>query len=516
MQSTLSTGNKVIRSTAFGSALLCVCLSVVCSFGLGFALTTESNRALLTRQTIVEQLNLLAVPGTVLDEELKSVASAAYAALFYAISLGLGLPVLLLPLLYFSRGPGTRNVVKWTLLFIIMTALGFSLNRRDIGFRESAFVLGTGCWVYIWLFRSGSKHVPEWKEILRGLPGFLGAVLFLALIALNSGIRDVKSVRDAFLLSNDWGRLVNDFYYRYTLMAAEPIKPPARKTQPLCLVVKAQFEEQEWRQLKQYLNSIGVIPVGGPLDSEVYWDWMLKKEHPYLVVTEPGTGREERIEMSRISLLPGLLIDGEWGASEAGLRFWIGLSLFVGIPGAVLAGAALVLTRLVRRLARLRGMPNSIVWEAVFPIGAALLVGFHLLFPFPADAGDLTRLALSERGWAQVRAVRLLGELTGPGFRSPGVLLRLLNDPDARVRYWAAGMVRGNEGKLVMNRLIDNLEHLCVHVAAANARGLERFHSPEVVRVLRNTYQTRTDWYLRDAVYRALRSFDGSHLTGRG
>ncbi|MBI4776513.1 MAG: HEAT repeat domain-containing protein [Deltaproteobacteria bacterium] len=517
MRSNLSTGNNAIRGAAFGSALLCVCLSVACSFGLGFALTSENNRALFERQAIVEQLNLLSVPGAALGDELRSVASAAYAALFYAFSLGLGLPVLFLPWLYFFRGPGTRRAVKWLLLLFIMTALGCSLNRHEVAFRESAFVLGTGCWLYIWLFRSGSNTIPELKEILRRLPGFTGAVLLPALIALNSGIHDFKSVRDALLLSNDWGRPANDFYYRYTLMAAEPIKHPARKTQPLCLAPRAQFEEQEWRQLERVLNRNGVILVGGSLeDSEADWDWILKKEHPYLVVSEPGAGREERIEMSRISFLPELLVHEEWNASKAGLCFWIGLSLFVGIPGAMIGGAAWVLTRLVRGLGRLVGRPSSLVGEAVLPIGAVLLIGFHLLFPFPADAETLTRLALCEHGWAQVRAVRLLGEAMGSGFRDPGVLLRLLNDPDIRVRYWAARMVRGNEGKPVMNRLIDNLELSCVHVAGASARGLERFHSSEAVRALRRTYRTRTDWYVRDVVYRALRSNGRTHLSESG
>ena len=452
-----------------------------------------------------------------MGEELRSVRSAACAALLYAFSLGIGLPALLLPCLHFFRGPGTRSVVKWMLLLAVMISLGFSLNYRVVGFRESVFVLGTGCWVYIWLFRSGSKNRTELKELVRALPGFVGVVLLVALIALNSGIRDFKSVRDAFLLSNEWGRLANDFYYGYTLMAAEPIKPPARKTQPLCLAPKAQFEEREWWLLKRYLNEIGVILDGHSLEgSEVPWDWILKKEPPYLVVTEPGSGKEERIEMNRISSLPEVLLDGKWGASGGGLRFWIGLSLFVGIPCAVFGGAAFVFTRLVRGLARLTGRPSSIMWEAVFPVGAALLAGFHLLIPFPADAEELTRIALSERGWVQVRAVRSLGGVIGPGFNDPGVLLRLLNDADLRVRYWAARTVRGNEGKPVMNRLIANLTDSSVNVASASARGLKRFHSPEVVRALRHTYRTRTEWYLQDAVYRCLRSHGRPYLTESG
>ncbi len=495
-----------MRHPILGTAFVCLCLSLIFSWLLGYLLVVESDRSLLFKKELLSESRYPFVPGPEMEMEFRSGKAALAAALPYAATLGVGLPALLLPLTLLIRRRNFGGKYVPALSVSALMLLGFNLE----GFRpwESLYALGTGGWLALWI--SGrcnpqSDFGPDRTAIF----GITGAALLIVFVCCGTGIRDFKALRDAVLLSNAPGTTLCDLYYHYTLAAAEPLKPPWEKTQPIALLQTKGFTGPMMDIVLRQAEAEGVIPLKTS-ESEVPpgVDWVVSTQGGELMIRRAHGWSGRHFLFPAPSIKDRRLFSDEKSlTSWLGLRSWLKLSVTVGLPTAILWLLSFMLRRFVGRTTRWAGAKSPTPGDFLLIIsglGAAVL---FYLNPFPTDPAELLRRAESQEGWARVRALRALAEQNSEPL-SGDFLIRFLTSHDPRLRYWAAIAVIGGGGPDLRKALIENLDSPQVHVAAASASALARFKEPPFV-ALASAFHSQARWYLRETIYRIFRKHDG-------
>ncbi|MBT8339961.1 MAG: HEAT repeat domain-containing protein [Desulfatitalea sp.] len=224
------------RFTFCKQALLPIVIGLLISHMTAIAFVWRSNALLQESLMALHANGWLTLPAGPAAALLGGFKAAASGALFFTLSIGAGLTLAawsvcrVLQLLSETRWKISKPAFEMTLLsaLIFWAALMVYVNFNGWVFFPSLFVLLTPLVVVLTAVRLKNKG-PRRPSQYWPLP--LAALLLLTgLWATQFNARMFLTIRDQLLMSNPIGSRVNDFYYRYTLFAAQSFKSFQQKS----------------------------------------------------------------------------------------------------------------------------------------------------------------------------------------------------------------------------------------------------------------------------------------------
>lgn len=178
------------------------------------------------------QSGFLAIPYGRAAAALTGWGAALGGGLFFTLSIGVGLALAAWAawhvwIIAFSQNKyaGFLLLGFWALLIIAANANGPTLFPTLF-----CFGVPLATWGCLYFFHSASPALDRHAWIIPAIA--LGLLTALWATQLNPNL--FVTIRDHLLLSNPIGRAVNDFYYRYTLFAAQSFKSVEQKTLRTC------------------------------------------------------------------------------------------------------------------------------------------------------------------------------------------------------------------------------------------------------------------------------------------
>lgn len=191
-----------------------------------------SNQSIYDATIAIEKAGYFPIPAGQVLMSLKSFGNAFWGGLFYTLSIGAGLTLaawaaLRIWDLLFKRHP--KVIIAYSILWIGLIVFA---NFTGVVLFPSLFCIAVPMAAGWITYKKVIKNPPD-KNRFWFLP-VVALVLLTALWATQLNRTLFTSIRDHVLLSNAVGRGVNDFYYRYTLYAAEAFKSIDQKTLCTC------------------------------------------------------------------------------------------------------------------------------------------------------------------------------------------------------------------------------------------------------------------------------------------
>jgi hypothetical protein len=309
-------------------------------------------------------------------------------------------------------------------------------------------------------------------------------------------------LRDHFLLSNRFGTVINDFYYKYTLYPAEAFRAPEQKMLKTCSLEK--IEKLPIRRLLEtkllnhdYLNIIGA--------GEVVVDLEIRPDGKDLVFENRGrtilTTTLDGFLSRRSSTLKEFSRKSD---KYSFFRRFTFFSLLIGLPVTLYFFVHAVLYSmfglfLVPQKARLMASIVCLV------AGIMLYIPFHLYEDGEIKKTDLARMMDSDDWEERVRALRAVYEngVEVAGFPRYEKMLKSSHIPE---RYWftkALGVSRKPKTYKDVLALLND-PHPNVISMAFQALGQRRDRG--AIEVIMKRLKRSNDWYNQWYAYKALRS----------
>jgi len=192
-----------------------------------------SNVDLHRKLVVIKEAGYLAIPNERVMPTLLDFGPAFLGGLFFTLSIGAGLSVFALAAGWSWDRLLHRN--KYLLITFIILWIGTLISANYHGF--CPLVALYFLFIPPMVFTATLRWMPKQEEKRVGLntmvhilPVFLLALLWTT--QMNSDM--FLDFRDKFLLSNPLGTRISDFYYKYTLYAAEAFKSLDQKTLKTC------------------------------------------------------------------------------------------------------------------------------------------------------------------------------------------------------------------------------------------------------------------------------------------
>jgi hypothetical protein len=389
-----------------------------------------SNQRILSLVAAIRKTGYFPLPAGPVTVSLKSFSAAFWGGLFFTLSIGAGLSLLTwagfqLWHLLFRRSKST--LIAYAILWAGLLA---GINVNGLVILPSLFCL----LVPLSTAYVSFKTAPAFRTA-----GDFSWMIPLLTLAVLTGLWATQldrnlftTIRDHILLSNSTGRRVNDFYYRYTLYAAEAFKSFQQKTLRSCNLEHV-ADEQSTRDWEERLahRDVLVLPQISRPDIRLIF---LKKG--LRLISADGqnfdTTVEEFIANPDRTLLSFSRATDRFAPLRrmtlAGLLLGFPILLFVMVYGSL------------RAAAELKFKPGQATWAAS---GICLIMGILLFLPMlnvhPITiTPDNIDSALAADKWTQrVAALRYIEEhgleiAAYPHYR------QLVASPLVVERYWLA------------------------------------------------------------------------------
>ncbi len=218
-----------------------------------------SNQRVLALVTAAEQAGYFSIPAGAATASLNGFGAAFWGGLFYTLSIGAGLTLLTWAGFQLWQFVFRRSRSILVIYAVLWAALLAAVNLRGMVLFPSLFGLLVPI-ATAWAGVKTGPAVPSTRSFLWIIPVLtLAALTGLWITQLDRNL--FTTIRDQILLSNPAGRRVNDFYYRYTLYAAEAFKSFHQKTLRSCNLEQVP-DEQSARMWEERLarHDVLVLP----------------------------------------------------------------------------------------------------------------------------------------------------------------------------------------------------------------------------------------------------------------
>jgi hypothetical protein len=428
---------------------------------------------------------------------------AIFGGLFYTLSIGVGLTLAAwavwhLWILMFHRNKplGMVFLALWAVVLVAANIDGPALFPSLFSLLVP---LGTlGC-LYRW-----DPGLAAQDRFLWIIPAVtLGLLTAVWATQLNQNL--FIAIRDHLLLSNPAGRAVNDFYYRYTLFAAEAFKPVYQKTLRTYHLEEG-IDESETKTLTTRLLRMDMLH----LPQLKRPDMTIAISKTEVVLTDRH-GRRSKEDLTPFLKDPAQLLKSFSHASDRyrplrrmtlfGLLIGFPILLFVGVYALVRIGMGALVTD------RFGGSAKHAT------IGASLLcliVGIGLYGPMPAVGTDPLSNenlpdALTAEAWpTRVAALRHIAK-QGVELAHYPQYKALLNSAMPVERYWLARALGASRSRSTLEDLTQLMRtpHPNVQCQVHYALGMRGDRNS--IQVIKKEMFNSDHWYIQWYGYRALR-----------
>ncbi len=194
-----------------------------------------SNRHLHAQVLALHRAGYLEIPSLAALQHPGTIASAVFGGLFFTLSIGAGLTLATIGALWLWQTLARRHRFVLILLLLIWAGSLILVNLNGLNVFASLYFTLVPAAVALVQVR-GSVKAPGRENGLRRLAPLWPLALLAMLWGAQADSRLFVDIRDYLLLSNPLGRSINDFYYRYTLYAAEAFKSLDQKLQRPCRI----------------------------------------------------------------------------------------------------------------------------------------------------------------------------------------------------------------------------------------------------------------------------------------
>ncbi len=456
-----------------------------------------SNQRILTLVTAIEKNGYFPIPAGPAADSLKSLTAAFWGGLFFTLSIGAGLTLLTwagfqLWHLLFRR---SRSIL--IVYAMIWAGLLAAVNLNGMVILPSLFCL----LVPLSTAYVGVKIAPAFRttDNFSWMIPVLTLAVLTALWATQLDQNLFTTIRDHILLSNSAGRRVNNFYYRYTLYAAETFKSFQQKTLRSCILEQLEDKQKtrNWEERLAHLDVLVLPQISHPDIRLVFSKKGLE------LLSANGQGIETTPEAFVANSNRVLLSFSKATDRFAPLRRMTLVGLLLGFP-------ILLFTMVYGTLHAAAGLifkPRQAIWAAS---GICMVIGILLFLPMlrvhPITiTPDNIDSALAADQWTQrVAALRYVEEhgleiAAYPHYRN------LVTSPLVVERYWLAramGKSRDSETHTQLLTMIRD-PHPNVICQAFYALGLQGRRG--AITAIKQRLVELDHWYAQWYGYRALR-----------
>lgn len=473
---------------------------LVLSQGLFFIVVYRANLLLYAKLSAMDAAGYLTVPNAHVAAQLTHILPAFYGALFFTFTTGAGLCILAMTAAWIYKR--IFNSRRWFVLLLLVCwiALLAAVNTGGFAFAASLSVAVIPPFTFIlFLIHMPAEMRPQGRLVLALQ---IAAVLMVALVWLPKTDRDVFiDIRDNILLTNTAGKAVNDFYYRYTLYAANVFKTPGQKQ--MAAACTGEIADQNLRlRIETLLTESDYLPVHreAPCDLHVTADngslFLSASHHKPLL--------EARVQ-DFVASPKRILADFSRKAdSHASLRRITVYGLFIALPLSLfllLHGFLCVLLTPVPQIF-LRHAAASVLC-------AAMGIAFALPLYFSSEGAiasfsEIQAALSSDSQHDQRNALKsIVAESMDP--LDFVIDSAIVNSTHVPVRYWYAAALGNSKKEAAAEILRRMLDDSHVNVVCMAFSGLGRAGGRQAAHDIQQRIATSDHWYVQWYAYRALR-----------
>lgn len=467
-----------------------------------------SNSELHRSLEIIKARGYLPVPNDLVMPNLNGFLPAFLGGLFFTLSIGAGLSLLgLIVAWVWDLFPRWKKALL-TIYAICGLGILIAVNFRGFNLAATAYFL----FIPPLVFRAALGGPPSTRRAGGCVPWIpVGSALLLAILWFPHVDSDIfGKVRDRLLLSNRIGQQINQFYYDYTLYAAEVLKSLDQKTLKSCSVagvkrapvaraLTKKFAKQD------YLNR----------GSDGVADLQVTEADSRFVLAHRGRPVMETTLKDLLSRTGPVL--KEFSARvdrQVFFRMAVYYSLLVGLPVILYLflvdlfrfGMGFFLTD--RRASLAAGL-------VCLCMGAGLLAvfspGSDTVGDREAAAGALASENLNDR----VAALKMI-EQKGLEIADFAGYDRLLASPHVAERYWLVRTLGVSRQARTYRDLLGFLEDPQLNVVTMAYYALGRRGDRRAVAEILERIQTSRHWYAQWYAYRALKALGWAQSPNAG
>lgn len=456
-----------------------------------------SNQRIFETSEAIEKIGYFPIPTGQAMASLNSFGSALGGGLFFTLSIGTGLTLI--------TWGGCR---AWHLLFkrdyrvllcfgVIWTGLLVWINFDGWVLFPSLFCLFVPS-VTGWVTITSLGNIHRTKPNLWFVP-VITLILLTALWATQLNANLFTSIRDHILLSNPLGRSVNDFYYRYTLYAAESFKSFNQKTLRTCKLEGFNDEGRRKQLAKRLLQKdvLAVPAIDTPdirlvYSKDVLWlksdrgktiettvEKVLADPNGWLLKFSRATDRYSKFR--RMTLL--------------GLLMGFPILLFILCYGLLCSALSLVL----------RGNKVVLAGSALCLIAGVLLF-LPMLQARPVDITENAMAnAITSDQWTQRVAALRLSDSTNIEIALYPAYEKLVKSPLVVERYWLARALAKSRTPSTYPHLLTLLQDPHPNVVCQALYGLGERGQRRAIGPIKQKLKRLDHWYAQWYGYKALR-----------
>jgi hypothetical protein len=458
-----------------------------------------SNADLYSKLRSISDAGYLAIPNQHVMDSLRALSPAFFGGIFFTLTVGASL-----------------SLVPFAVAWIWLRLL--SRKRR---FLIPFLLLWFGCLVYInrgglcpmvtgyfliippVVFAATYRWDPEQtkpKARLNGIMHIVPILLLALLWASQLGNDMFVDIRDNLLLSNPFGRKVNDFYYKYTFYPAEVFKPLADKTLKTCHLEPVK-QRPTMQSLENTLRNHDYLNVG----RHEAVDLGIAQEGEDLLFQNQGETVLRITPQDFLSRSGEVLRDFSSRIDIYGFfRRFTFLSLLVGFPVALYV----ILQTLICAASSLflNPRPSSIIATVFcFLFGVLLLVPVHLSKAKKLDERNVSQALESDRWQDRVAALKIVQDepIDVATFTT---YQKMRHSPHVAERYWLARALGRSRKPEALDDLIAFLDDPNPNVASMAFYALGKQGDPRAVSEIMTRIEVSDSWYNQWYAYKALRN----------
>lgn len=492
----ISIKNLSVRTRSF--LPLTAGLTVSQAIATGFI--WHANHDLLKSMDAMKANGWLAIPAGPAAATLKTFGAAFWGGLFFTLSIGTGLALATWSLLYLRQQLfHDRRQLLWVLvgLWLVLVA---AVNAKGWVLFPTLFIVGTPLAAAAAAIRTAPVAKSGKTARLWPLP-LVTLALLTGMWATQFNQQLFITIRDHLLLSNPIGMAVNDFYYRYTLYAAQSFKSFDQKT-VRAWELEGIADDDFQNRLTAVLARYDILATPGNRHADMLVS--LSDGDDMLMLTSPQGGRLD-VKTDNFFADPNRWISQFSALSDrfAPFRRMTFFGLLLGFP-------ILLYVLVDGAIGRLAGSFSSgpvLIW---IRSGLCLTLGIFLLVPVLAGrqaavSKEEIQKALKGDTWPQrVAALRLIEKEKLEIARYPQYR-QLIHSPWVVERYYTARALAVSRDPSTYKDLMALMRdaHLNVVCQAYYALG-RRGHRAAIATIKTQMIQSAY-WYSQWYGYRAMR-----------
>jgi hypothetical protein len=459
-----------------------------------------SNISLYQGMQMIQKAGYLAVPNENIWPTLQGFGAAFWGGLFFTLSLGTGLSVVALIACWVWDRLFRRNkAVLFIYLLLWIMGIG-TVNANGFSTLATAYIAIIPPLVFLatlFLLPPGQAQGDRIHKMAYHCVPVVLILVFLPL-AQKSIFLDI---RDTVLLSNPIGIKINQFYYNYTLYAAQAFKSLEQKTLRTCRLVLT--ENESHRSAIEHIfitNDYLVIDGEGPADlSVVEQDGKLLFRYGNKIVFTP-TLREFTAKPSTVLQQFSQKTD-RFGQ----LRLAACASMTIGAPLCLY----IIIHGLFFLVFSLFMVPKRAGFSALLLCtitGIAIAIPLYGIKTQTVNADNLNTVLESEHWQERMAALRYIERNNLPNDKIIAEAQSILAHPHVAERYWFARALGSSKSPEAGEVLLSALDDSNTNVVSMAFYSLGKRGDGEVVAEILTRMKTSNKWYEQWYAYRALRS----------